>query len=132
MLTGKALLPWKQSDFREEYAEALAELESFQRYLAMTLRECNGGTDPASIRENFEMAHMHYKKAGEIASSLDIRMGKRLEGKKRGDWTPQQIADNALVRSLAGIVSANMNHLQTAYQPWLMTEQFPPKSEKEE
>jgi hypothetical protein len=121
---------WNQNEFREMFAEALAEFEGLQRHCAATLRECNAGTDLVAMKECFESADASHKKVVALTSQLSLRFCWKVKEKKFADWTRQERADNALVRSLEGMTSAMMHNLQTAYLPWLAKAQFPPKAEE--
>jgi hypothetical protein len=121
---------WNQDEFREIYAEALAEFEHLQRHCAATLRECNAGTDLGAMKEYFESADASHKKVVALTSQLSLRFCWKVKEKKLTDWARQEHADNALVRSLEGLTSTAMHHLQTAYRPWLAKAQFPPKTEE--
>jgi hypothetical protein len=126
-MLGDNLVPsvsWKQGEFREICAEALAEFDWFQQHLSATLRGCNGGTDLSAIQESFTLADARYRKTVELVAQLSLRFGKKVKGRKLTDWTPQEVADNALVRALQGLVSTTMNHLLGAYRPWLAKAQF--------
>jgi hypothetical protein len=122
--------PWDQNEFREIYAEALAEFEGLQHHCAAALRECNAGTDLPAMKEHFESADAGYKKVVALTSQLSLRFCKKVKEKNFDDWTRQEHADNALVRSLEGLTSTTMHHLQTAYRPWLAKAQFPAKVEE--
>ena len=126
----ESLLPWNQNDFREIYAEALAEFEELQRHCVATLRECNAGTDLLAMKEHFESMDISYKKVVALTSQLSLRFCRKMKEKNLTDWTRQERADNALVRSLEGMTSATMHHLQTAYLPWLAKAQFTAKTEE--
>jgi hypothetical protein len=120
---------WNQNEFREMYAEALAGFEQLQRDCTATLRECNAGTDLLAMKEYFESADASHKKVVALTSQLSLRFCEKVKEKKLIDWTRQEHADNALVRSLEGLTSTTMHHLQTAYRPWLAKAQFPAKAE---
>ncbi len=121
---------WNQNEFREICAEALAEFEGLQRHCAATLRECNAGTDLSAMKEHFELTDGSYKKVVVLTSQLSLRFCRKVKEKKHGDWTRQERADNAFLRSLEGMTSSAIHHLQTAYLPWLAKAQFPPKAEE--
>jgi hypothetical protein len=114
---------------KKVYNEALDSFEKFHGYAADTLRGCNGNEDPFAIKQDFELADVHYKEVMRMCAHLGLLHTARTNGKNLRDWTSDEVGDNALIRSLEGMTSSMMYHLLNAYRPWLVRAQFDIKDE---
>jgi hypothetical protein len=128
----KDSMPWKQKEFKANYAEALNQCEELYRIIFSIMREGNGDADVVVVRARFEEANKLYPKTMALVEILKSEMAKRLAGKKRGELTFQQSVDKMNITMLTAVASRFMSHLQDVFGPFIREEQFLPKKGEED
>jgi len=113
-----ASIVFKNGSFQQMYAEAIQAVVMLQGYSTDMLQSCVDD-DFSAARTNFGLADEYYKKANDLVAHLTLWHGARVSGKKLDAWTQEEREQNALIRALGGMISSVMNHLLTAYRPWL-------------
>jgi hypothetical protein len=109
-------LLWSQRDFQEIYVEAVEAYRRFQNSAADVLRESSANTDLTKALQDYDAADKHYKVVIELLARLSIRFTKKTKNRTPAKWTQQEKDDEALVTTLAGMLSRGMNNLLTIHK----------------